>query len=439
MMTTMTARRIVAALALLGLGAVVSGVLLAEHHGVTLSAVSQVCGAGADSGCAAVARSAWAAPLGVPLAAVGLAFCASLALLLALGLSDAQPEHRAAAARAAFVALAAALVVDLGLLALQAFVIGAFCTLCLSTYVLNAGALVLLWPARRAPLQPLRSPAARPVLAGWALASLVAAVAVAAGDAALSARQPSGAALLGIPGAGSLSEAQERIRTLQATLDDPEKLQQYLSAKALRDFQAAPVQQVDLASAPVHGDPAAPLQVVTYSDFLCPYCRSLAAALNQFVPTTGGRVSVRFKNYPLDQDCNPLLPRNTHPGACWLARGAVCAQEQGKFQAYHDKVIATALDKPGAGDVRRLAEEAGLDGGKLAACLPAPATQAKVAADIAEGRRVGVQGTPTVLIDGRKLPELDTFFAALESESARLGLPPLRPEAPPRGAGASAH
>lgn len=420
-----TTKRITAALALLLLGGLVAGLLLAEYRGHTLSAVAGICGAGPQSGCAAVARSPWSAFLGVPLAALGLAFYASLALLLGLALADGEAAHRGAAARAALLALAAALVADLGLLALQAFSIGAFCALCLATYAVNAVALALLWPARRAPLHALAARAARPLVAGWALASLAACAAVASGDSALAARQPSATALLGIPGASSLAEAQERIRTLQATLDNPARLQEYLSAKALRDFQGAPVQDVDLASSPVQGDPAAPLRVVTYSDFLCPYCRSLATGLQQFLPTTGGRVSVHFKNYPLDQECNTALAHSTHPGACWLARGAVCAQEQGRFQAYHDKVFASDLSRPGEADVRRLGQAAGLDAARLAACLNAPGTQARVAADIAEGRRVGVQGTPTVLIDGKLLPSLDTFFAALESESARLGLPPM--------------
>jgi protein-disulfide isomerase/uncharacterized membrane protein len=418
-------RRLVAALVLALLGAGVSAVLLAEHRGHTLSAVARICGQGSDSGCEAVARSPWSAPLGIPLAAAGLAFCASLALLLALALADGEAAHRDAAARAALLALGAALGVDLALLALQAFSIGAFCVLCLATYALNGGTLALLWPARRRPLQPLAARAARPLVAGWTLASLAALAAVAAADSALVARQPSATALLGIPGAGSLAEAQERIRALQATLDDPRKLQEYLDAKALRDFQGAPVEEVDLVSAPIQGDPAAPLRVVTYSDFLCPYCRSLAVGLQQFLSMTGGRVSVRFKNYPLDQECNPALAHSTHPGACWLARGAVCAHEQGRFPAYHDKVFSAELVRPDAADVRRLGREAGLDDARLSACLTAPATQARLAADIAEARRIGVQATPTVLIDGKKLPSLDAFFAAIESESARLGLPPL--------------
>lgn len=419
-------RRAVVALMLLLLGAGVSGLLLFEHrgHAGASAAVNQFCGGdGAPSGCETVARSRWSAPLGVPLAAVGLVFYLSLALLLALSLADPAPGHAGAALRAAFLALAAGLAVDLALLAVQAFAIHAFCRLCLLTYAVGAGSLALLWPARAVPLRPLRAREARPLALGWALSSIVAVAAVAAGDRALVAQQPSTTGALGVP--GSLAEAQERVRTLQQTLDDPEKLQQYLSAKALHDFESAPVQEIDLASATPQGDPAAPLRVVTYSDFLCPFCRSLATGLHDFQPQTGGRMVVYFKNYPLDQSCNAAVPRTLHPGACWLARGAVCAQEQGRFQAYHDKVFSTQLNDPGEADVKRLGQQAGLDAARLAACLASPDSRQRVEADIAEGRRVGVRGTPTVLVNGKKLPSINTFAQALERESARLGLPPL--------------
>ncbi len=417
----MSSKRLVAAVVLLAVGACLSTLLLFEHRGQPIGAVARLCGAaGATSGCETVSRSAYAAPLGVPLAAVGLVFFVALALLLVLSLAD--PAQAPAAARLAFLLVALALLGDLALLALQAFSIGAYCTLCLLSYVVNAGVLALLWPARSLPLGPLFAPPARSLRWGALLAGAMAVVAVAAADRALLARQPSSDAALGF--AGTLGEAQARIRTLQETLDNPQKLQQYLSDKAMATFDAAPVQQIDLVSPAVLGPRQAPLQVVTYSDFLCPHCRSLANGLHGLLPRTNGRLSIVFKHYPLDQDCNTALPRMVHPGACWLARGAVCAQEQGRFEAFHDKVFGG--ESKGASDeaeVRRLAQEAGLDALRLSACLTAPQSLARVSADIEEGRRVGVQGTPTVLINGKLLPSLDLFGRILEREAQRLGQP----------------
>ena len=64
------------------------------------------------------------------------------------------------------------------------------------------------------------------------------------------------------------------------------------------------------------------------------------------------------------------------------------------------------------------------------ACLAAPATQARLAADVEEGFRAGVRGTPSLFINGKKLPRVNDFVQTVEKESARLGLPPLpRPDA----------
>ncbi len=427
-------RRTALALVVLLVGAALSAVLLLEHRGALQGSgpLARLCGAaaGAPSGCETVARSAWAAPRGVPLAALGLMFCLALAGWLALALADPDADRTAAAARVAWLLLAAALGVDLLLLGVQAFVVRAFCTLCLLTYAVNAAALALLWPARRAALAALRAAQARPLVLGALLVGLAVTLAVWAADDGLRARAPSATAALGLP--GTLEEAQARVRALQQTLDDPEKLRQYMQDKELRQFDAAPVQPIDLTTAPSQGDPGAPLHVVTYSDFLCPFCRQLAAGLQEFLPRTSGRVVVHFKHYPLDQACNPGLQRQVHPGACWLARGAICAQEQGRFEPFHDTVFSGELQAPGEADVKRLGATAGLDAARLSACLSAPATAARLAADIAEAGRVGVSSTPTVFINGRKLPSLNTFAQALERESVRLGLP--APMSPP-GAG----
>jgi protein-disulfide isomerase/uncharacterized membrane protein len=422
----MSTKRLATTVVVLLLGIVLSATLLAEHRGLHWGPAAGLCGE--QGGCETVSRSAYAAPLGVPLAAVGLVFYAGLALLLGLALAD--PAHAPAAARLAFLLVAAALAGDVLLLGLQAFSIGAYCNLCLATYAVNALALALLWPARGHALAPLLAPAARPLAAGALASTLLAALAVAAADRALVALRPSEASLLGLP--GNLSEAQARILTLQQTLDDPQKLQDYLNAKAMRDYEASPVQTVELASAALQGPGDAPLRIVTYSDFLCPFCRSLARGLHAFLPRTGGKAAVYFKHYPLDQSCNPALPRMVHPGACWLARGAVCAQDQGRFQEYHDAVFTSEIKgAPTEAEVVRLGQEAGLEPGRLKACLAQPASLARVTADIEEGRRIGVQGTPTVLVNGRKLPSLDMFGPLLERELSRLGQPLLPAPAPP--------
>ena len=167
---------------------------------------------------------------------------------------------------------------------------------------------------------------------------------------------------------GSLGESDHwraETKRLQGILDDPQKLEQYFADKAAKEYAEAKVEALDLKDTATTGASKAPVQVVEFSDFLCPFCRNLAAALHSFLPQSGDRLQVFFKNYPLDLACNPKLQRTVHAGACNLALGALCAQDQGKFWAYHDRAFAGVGESPKPEDVVRLAGEAGLDGAAL--------------------------------------------------------------------------
>jgi protein-disulfide isomerase len=218
---------------------------------------------------------------------------------------------------------------------------------------------------------------------------------------------------------------QERAQKLQATLDDPRKLEAYFAEKAQREFDAAAPVQIALDGTPDNGPAKAPVIVAEYSDFMCPYCRNLGLALSQFVPQAGGRLAVYFKNFPLDKACNDRLPGSTHPGSCNLALGAICARYQGKFEAYHDRVFQAELRNPQPADVARIAGEAGLNAAAIQGCLDDPKTRSDLAAEVAEGNRLGVNSTPTVYINGKKLPRINDFVAVVDKEARKKGFPPL--------------
>jgi protein-disulfide isomerase/uncharacterized membrane protein len=457
--------RIVAALCLCLAGGAVSGLLLMQHHGesTAVSAVNQACGDGQTSGCDDVARSSWSRFAGLPVAAYGLAFYLSLSLALALALLAAG-ETRDTLAGLVVAALGAGLLVDLLLLGVQAFAIHAYCKLCILTYLLSAAAILALLPARRA-LRGAGAAAGRPEgrlgIAGWALGTLAIAAAVFAANATLYSRAARRqATLLGTPVAAARAaepapppanpvtpamaaspsappEApagpqdakywQERAQKLQSTIDDPQKLEAYFAEKAQREYETSAPVSIDLSSAALRGPATAPARVVEFSDFMCPFCRNLAGALSQFVPQSGGRVAVYFMNYPLDNTCNPKLPRATHPGACTVALGSICARYQDKFDAYHDRVFSTELHNPQPADVVRLAGEAGLNAAALEGCLDDPKAKAELAAQIAEGNRLGITATPTLYINGKKLPRINDFVAVVDKEARKKGFPALTP------------
>ncbi len=459
-------KRIAAALVLCAAAAAVAGLLLLQHHGEprAVRAVNQACGDGQASGCDQIARSAWSRVASFPVAGFGLALYLSIALLLLLALAG-PAELAPPLALVGLGALASALLVDIVLLAVQAFGVRAVCWLCVLTYVLGALAFAALWPARRAAPHAGASfarPEGRLALAGSAagalailafvfaanttlahratqrqarlLGSAAAAVDPAATDPAHDGHAHAAQAPAATPLAADASAAEgpedaaywrEQAQKLQATIDDPQKLEAYFSAKAQREYDAAPVVSIDLENTLVKGPATAPVKVVEYSDFLCPFCRNLAGALSQFVPQAGGRVAVYFKNYPLDTSCNTKLARSVHAGACTLALGAVCAHYQGKFEAYHDRVFSSELQNPQAADVVRLAGEAGLNAAAIAGCLDDPRTKAALAAQIAEANRLGVTSTPTVYVNGKKLPRINDFVAVVDKEARKKGSPPL--------------
>jgi protein-disulfide isomerase/uncharacterized membrane protein len=445
--------RIAACALLMIVNAAVSGLLLLQHHrvGSAVAAVGQVCGEGSQSGCETVAQSRYAEVRGIPIAAFGLAFSASLAVLLLLA-AAAGPEARAAAALIAFAGLAVALAIDLVLLGVQLFAIKAFCRLCLLTYAVNALALVLVRPATRrlvAVRDGLVVPTGRVALGGWAVATVAIVAAVFAGSVALRYRQrlqsgsilglPAGPAALptlGPPAAPGTDAqryqeearaAQEQARRLQDILDDPNKLDEYLTQKARRDFEQGPVRTFALKGVPFKGPAEAPIRVVEFSDFLCPFCRQIAGAFAGYLPQSANRVVVYFKNYPLDSSCNSSLKQTVHSGACNVALGAICANDQGKFWNYHDRVFSAPPTNPQVGDVVNMAREAGLDAGALEACVNNPATRQKLGAEIAEGIQAQVQGTPTLFINGKRLPRLNDFIQTVDREATKMGLPPLPP------------
>ncbi len=406
----MSQKRLFIVIGLSLVGAAIAVTLLLHHFGE--GGAAAVCGEG--GGCDLVSQSRYASLAGIPLASFGLAVYLALAAWLLVAVVAAEAP-RLAMAGAAFFVCAASLGFDVWLLALQAFQIGAFCPLCLATYAVNLAACVALWPARSAFLDlgalrsngPGRIALVGGVLSAFAFGSSVVGITLALSERA-SGRQ---SALLG-------AEATQ----LKEALDDPQKFEQYQRQKAIAEFDASEPLTIAYDGVPLKGTEDAPISVVEYSDFLCPYCQSLAGAFDEYLAASGGRVKVFFKHYPLDPECNPAIEGTGHSGSCGLARGAICAGAQGRFWEYHDAIFAKSLQAPGEADFERLAREVGLDLDSFSACLVDDHTRRRLAADIDEGRRVGVSSTPTVLVSGKLLPRLNDFARVVDHESERLGL-----------------
>ena len=436
----MARTRLAVALLLSFAGAALSLLLLSKHYGVPLLGEAVLAACGADGGCDIVSQSRYAVFLSIPLAAWGFIFYGSLAALLVPALFGKCQEESDPGPSLAFFLTAASVGIDVFLLGLQLFVIKAFCMFCIATYFVNLLLIAALWPHRR--LSGVRAflfaPEARGAFAAWVFATLWVVATAVAGDTALEGRkEAAGDSILGVPTMlqapekvekGPLEEqlaaAREEARKWKDTLDDERKLQIYLNQKARDDFNKAEVAKLDLSRAPLQGATSGPISMVSFSDFMCPFCRDLANGLKNFLPTAGNQIQSRFKHFPLDGTCNVRLGQTVHQGACELAKGGICASESGRFWEYHDKVFAERWDRATRDDVLRIGASVGLDGAKLKACMDSAATKGLLARDIDEGWNAGVGSTPTIFVNGRKLPSTGVFLLAIEEERKRLKLPP---------------
>jgi len=128
----------------------------------------------------------------------------------------------------------------------------------------------------------------------------------------------------------------------------------------------------------------------------CPFCaRSFRTIRSQLQGRTDLRIVHR--HFPLDASCNPALKRSVHPQACELARAAVCAGAQGKGDAMDALLFETQESRL---PPTELAARLALDVPRFRACLASREAAEKVAADVAEGIRIGVRATPTFVVDG---------------------------------------
>jgi len=151
--------------------------------------------------------------------------------------------------------------------------------------------------------------------------------------------------------------------------------------------------QVVTDGAPVRGDAKAPVTIVEFSDFHCTYCRAVQPALLQLLAKYPGRVRLVYKHYPLD---------SLHPQARRASEASWCANEQGKFWQFHDRVYAAGSDASEAA-LGKFASEASLDKAAFDTCLASGKATRAIQKDVQEGSGHGINGTPGFFVNGRFL------------------------------------
>jgi serine/threonine-protein kinase len=405
-------RALGAAALLAALGGLWAGFQWAQL-GVARRGGDPFCALGAGDACAQLGDSAFARAIegvtGMPVAGWGAvwslaALVLPLLLLQRLG-RDRSPEPLWSATLLAAVAG----VGTVALLAGVSFRLGQLCSNCAITYVgVLAYAGLVLWQARAAP--PRRLAAALPVCGGVAVAAFVVLLPFALGtpgavdDASekLLADAPASAPL----GGGSAEDAlARRIGSLSR--------EQRQALSDARRMYLAPGDSIALRPArALEGSPMAPVRITTFSDLMCSHCSHLHEELERLRGAAPpDAFSIESRKFPLHASCNPYLPPGG-PGAlrCLAARVMICLEEHPQAYALEGRILQRHADL--TDDLLFELAESYMSRAALEHCAASAQTQAKLDDDIAWAMAHHIEGTPLVLVNGRKtLPYLPFLYA----------------------------
>lgn len=173
-----------------------------------------------------------------------------------------------------------------------------------------------------------------------------------------------------------------------------------------------PRARVAEAGSPARGPAGAPIELIEFSDFECPFCLRANPTVERVLTAYGDRIRFVYRNYPL----------SSHPDARPAAEAAQCANEQGKFWPYHDRLFANS-GKLSAADLEQAASDLGLDRPSFDACLESHKFKERIEADIRDGNAAGVDGTPAFFINGRLVSGAQPFevFKRVIDEELKRG------------------
>ena len=174
---------------------------------------------------------------------------------------------------------------------------------------------------------------------------------------------------------------------------------------------SAPRVEVAYDPARLRGNAKAPVMIVEFSDYQCPYCHNVEPVVKDLLAKYGDKVSLSYRDFPLTA---------IHSQAMIAAEASRCALEQGKFWEYHDQLFtASKLEKD---DLIGYARNLKLDDKQFGSCLSSEKYKADIEKDEQEGRKAGVSGTPGFFINGIELSgsqPKEAFTRVIDDELAR--------------------
>lgn len=213
------------------------------------------------------------------------------------------------------------------------------------------------------------------------------------------------------------AQIKDRLLSLMQNQRDSEQRDKLLAglrkAEPLKILLKPPRTEVASAGRPALGPANAPITIIEFSDFQCPFCERAEPTVKQVIQKYGDKVRLVYIDFP--------LPMHSH--ALDAAKAAQCADQQGKFWPYHDQLFADQ-SKLAPADLKATAKKVGLDTTKFDACFDQAKTEATVQRELEQGRALGIDGTPTFYVDGRQLvgaQPIDEFSNVIDEELEAKG------------------
>lgn len=341
------------------LGGFASAHLLQVHLEIAVlgSAQSGLCNVNEIINCEGAAKSGFATIGNIPIAGLGLGFYAASFLLLLFSTAKNSENTNGSGLLVSLFGLASAY--SLFLLLISIAVVKSLCPWCVLTYLVNFLGLAFVWKLHGSgPMKTIAHQVShlketifsRPVRIFLPVFVVISVI---------------------------------------ATLFEQKIIADHVSDEPPQEIVTVDEQQLHCEASPTLGPENAPIRIVEFSDFECPYCSRLAATMQEIEEAYSGQVQIMFRQYPL----------SFHPHADGAARAAVCAHEQGKFWEYHDELFSHQRDLTPE-NLLRLGSNIGLDTGALEACMESSFARNQVDADQAAGEEIGVTGTPYFFING---------------------------------------
>jgi protein-disulfide isomerase len=208
---------------------------------------------------------------------------------------------------------------------------------------------------------------------------------------------------------GTKEQLAPRIREFLAN----ERLLEEVRAKHQVSYHFEPFRVEVEATGPAKGPAQAPVTIVEFSDFECPYCKRINPAIQQVREHYGDKVRIVFRQFPL----------SIHANAQKAAEASLCANEQGRFWEMHDLMFEDQKNL-GVDSLKQKAITLELDGDRFNQCLDSGQHAETVRSDLRAGAVVGVSGTPALFVNGRFLNGAVPFeqvAAIIDDELAKLG------------------